>query len=382
MFSFWEKRSFLNADVLVIGGGIVGLSTACSIKEKNPSLNVTVLERSSFPSGASTRNAGFSCFGSITEIAADLKKMPEEDVVELVKDRYEGLKTMRLRLGDTALDYKEYGGYDVVLNEESLADDEVDRVNELLMPIFGEKVYQDVSSQIESFGFPENRVKKLIRNRFEGQIDSGKLMKSLIMQAAAKGVFVASGCEVSSFEEEDNNMLVYASSVAVHEPIVFKASHVVFCTNSVTKKFFPELILMPGRGQVLVTKPLKKVPFRGTFHMQEGFFYFRDFYDRIIFGGGRNLDFKGETTEELAINTQIAEALDRYLSEVILPGTDYEVEQRWAGIMDFGETKQPLIRRMTHRTWVAAGLNGMGVALGSLAGERISVMLKEVFQSV
>lgn len=379
MFSFWEKRSFLISDVLIVGSGIVGLSTACSLKEKNPSLNVTVVERNPFPSGATTKNAGFSCFGSVTEIAADLKKMSESEVAELVKDRYEGLKLMRRRLGDEALDYKEYGGYDVLLDDESLTDDEIDRVNELLMPIFGEKVYEDVSSQIEAFGFPKARVRRLIRNRFEGQIDSGKLVKSLTTYAASLGVFLVAGCEVSSFEEEERSVAVYASSAAVPEPIVFKASQVIFCTNSVTRKFFSNISLKPGRSQVLVTKPLEKVPFRGTFHMQEGFFYFRDFYDRIIFGGGRNLDFEGETTEELVVNAKIAEVLDQYLREIILPGMDFEVEHRWAGIMDFGETKLPLICRMSDRTCVAAGLNGMGVALGSLAGERVSVMLGNVF---
>lgn len=379
MFSFWEKRSFLTSDVLIVGSGIVGLSTACSLKEKNPSLNVTVLERNPFPSGATTKNAGFSCFGSVTEIAADLKKMPDNDVAELVRDRYEGLKLMRLRLGDEALDYKEYGGYDVVLSDENLTDDEIDRVNALLKPLFGEQVYQDVSSQIESFGFPKTLVRRLIRNRFEGQIDSGKLVKSLIAYSAALGVFLVAGCEVTSFEEKEKDVSLCASSTVLPEPVVFKARQVIFCTNSVTRKFFPNIFLKPGRSQVLVTKPLEKVPFRGTFHMQEGFFYFRDFYDRIIFGGGRNLDFEGETTEELTVSTKIAETLDRYLREIILPGVNFEVEHRWAGIMDFGETKLPLIRRMSERTCIAAGLNGMGVALGSLAGERVSAMLDNVF---
>jgi hypothetical protein len=42
MLSFWEKECFLDYDLLIIGGGIVGLSTACSWKEKNPEKSVLV----------------------------------------------------------------------------------------------------------------------------------------------------------------------------------------------------------------------------------------------------------------------------------------------------------------------------------------------------
>lgn len=60
MISFWEKRSLVDYNYLVIGGGIVGLSTAISIKEKVPKSSVLVVERGILPSGASTKNAGFA----------------------------------------------------------------------------------------------------------------------------------------------------------------------------------------------------------------------------------------------------------------------------------------------------------------------------------
>jgi glycine/D-amino acid oxidase-like deaminating enzyme len=63
MLSLWEKQSFLEYDVIVVGAGITGLSTAVSIKEKNPKISVLVVERGILPTGASTKNAGFACFG-------------------------------------------------------------------------------------------------------------------------------------------------------------------------------------------------------------------------------------------------------------------------------------------------------------------------------
>ena len=62
--SFWERESFYNdIDYAIIGSGIVGLSAAIELKEKYPKAKVVVLEKGFLPSGASTKNAGFACFG-------------------------------------------------------------------------------------------------------------------------------------------------------------------------------------------------------------------------------------------------------------------------------------------------------------------------------
>jgi hypothetical protein len=60
------------------------------------------------PHGARTKNAGFACFGSISE--DDLKSHSEEEVYQLVTKRLEGLRLLRKRLGDEAIDFKPYGG--------------------------------------------------------------------------------------------------------------------------------------------------------------------------------------------------------------------------------------------------------------------------------
>src|SRR6185312_8405304 len=74
-FSYWERTAFVDhADVIIIGSGIVGLSAALHLKRQRPDLKVTVLERGFLPSGASTKNAGFACFGSLSEQLSYLKR--------------------------------------------------------------------------------------------------------------------------------------------------------------------------------------------------------------------------------------------------------------------------------------------------------------------
>ncbi|MCB0638351.1 MAG: FAD-binding oxidoreductase, partial [Lewinella sp.] len=96
--SFWEWNSFFrDIDFLIIGGGIVGLSAGIYLCEQSPGAKVLVLDRGPLPLGASTRNAGFACFGSMTELLADLSQTSAEVVWELVHRRYQGLRTLRQR---------------------------------------------------------------------------------------------------------------------------------------------------------------------------------------------------------------------------------------------------------------------------------------------
>src|SRR6478736_8843489 len=105
MLSFWETESFLNYDVIIIGSGLIGLSTAISLKERAPDKSVLLLERGLFPSGASTRNAGFASFGSLTELLSDLQHTPPETILALTDKRWHGLARLRERLPDSVMDY-------------------------------------------------------------------------------------------------------------------------------------------------------------------------------------------------------------------------------------------------------------------------------------
>lgn len=110
MLSFWETQSFLEYDCIIIGSGIVGLSTACSLKEKYPDRSVLVLERGIFPTGASTKNAGFACYGSAAEIWNDVKSLGWDNALEVVELRVKGMRKLRQRLSDNNIDYQENGG--------------------------------------------------------------------------------------------------------------------------------------------------------------------------------------------------------------------------------------------------------------------------------
>jgi gamma-glutamylputrescine oxidase len=143
-------------------------------------------------------------------------------------------------------------------------------------------------------------------------------------------------------------------------------------TNAFAKQLFPKLDVVPGRGQVLVTKPIPDLKLKGTYHFNEGYYYFRNIDNRILFGGGRNLDFAAEQTWDFGHTDQVKQQLINYLQEVIIPGVDFEVDYWWSGIMGFGGNIRPIIEQVEPGVFCAVRCNGMGVAMGSLVGEEVA----------
>ena len=369
-FSYWERSSFIDhADVIVIGSGIVGLSAALHLKKSEPQLKVLVLERGFLPSGASTKNAGFACFGTVSEQLESLEHSSEEEVARLVDYKWRGLQRLRENLGDSNIDYHQHGGYELFMADEAKhADQQIEKIpylNNLLKQAIGaDSIYSVANSKIADFGF--SNVSRMMYNPFEGQIDTGKMMRALLNKVYDAGILVLNSCSVTSIEQQDNGIQLITSQGN------FKSGKVILATNAFADQLFPELKVIPGRGQVLVTKPIDGLKLKGTYHFNQGYYYFRNINNRVLFGGGRNLDFDAEATWEFGHTERVKQQLIAYLNEVILPGQKAEVDYWWSGIMGFGEDISPIVKQVEHNVFCAVRCNGMGVAMGSLVGEEVA----------
>jgi len=375
MLSYWEKQSLLGYDHIILGSGIVGLSTAISIKEKSPATRVLVLEREILPTGASTKNAGFACIGSLTEILSDLKTMPATEVLELLALRLKGLRMLRQRIGDHNMEYQENGSYELIGEEQLPALEQLEQINDLLYPVLGGKAYSLASEKIAAFGFNTAYTQALIQNNYEGELHTGKMMRTLIDMAIDKGIEIKTGCTVSRIEEIHTGVNVIVPVGILQEEVIFTCRNLAVCTNAFTQKLLPELDIAPGRGQVLVTEPVRGLPFTGVFHMDEGYYYFRELQGRVLFGGGRNLDFSGETTTAFEFNYLIQQELEEKLRTIILPHHPFKIADRWVGIMAFGTTREPIIRQHSRNIFLGVRMGGMGVAIGSAVGEQLAGMM-------
>jgi glycine/D-amino acid oxidase-like deaminating enzyme len=375
-FSFWEQERFLaRFDVLVIGGGLVGLMAAYQTKKQNSALRVGVIEAGFLPTGASTKNAGFACFGSISELIDEVAEgSSEAELLAVVELRWKGLQLLRSILGDEIIDYEPLGGFEMFKSDQAdLAQKSLNQIghfNSLLSDITGSNdIYRPASEKIKEWGLGNTDV--VIENKLEGQIDTGKMMLALIRRVQEAGVLVFTNCRVEQIEGGASAQIIHTNQAK------FSSRKIIVATNAFSGSLFPELNIIPGRGQVLVTEPIPNLKIRGAFHYDRGYYYFRNVGDRILLGGGRNLDFNKEQTTEFGVTDLVQNELEKLLTEVILPGQKPKIDYRWSGIMAFGDELKPIITEVIPGVYAAVRCNGMGVAMGSQMGKLVAELVVE-----
>ena len=363
--SYWEIKSWLTkVDYTIVGSGIVGLNCALQLKQRFPKAYILILEKGILPQGASTKNAGFACFGSLSEILDDLKTHSEEDVFNLLKKRVDGLLLLRQTLTDQVIYYQQLGGYELFTKEDTLFFESClekrEAINNFIKPIFKDDVFQ-LKENIFNF---KNIQETYVFNPFEGQIDTGKMMESLLLKAQSKGIKILNNILVESYVDTVSEVHVKTNQLE------FSTKNLIFTTNGFASQHIPEQV-KPARAQVLITKPIKNLHIKGTFHLDKGYYYFRNIDNRILFGGGRNLDFKGEETTQFPQTELIQNKLEELLKNTILPETPFEIDYNWSGIMGVGSSKNPIVKQLSDHVYCGVRLGGMGVAIGSLIGREI-----------
>jgi len=378
MTSIWEKDTyFAPQDIIIAGSGFTGLWSAFYLKKSNPGLKITVIDSGWIPSGASTRNAGIACFGSLSEVVSDAAIMGTDKMLWLVEMRYKGLERIRKYFKKSEIDFEMCGGYELYNYSDKISTEQlihnIEYINSLFKPIIGEKnTYRQTDKKIKPFGFGNTR--HLVKNNFEGCLHPGKLLKALLKSVQGMGVQVLNHTEIKSYE-----LIGDSVHVDTDHSFTFQAKQFLICTNAFTKSLVNEIDIVPARGQVLITTPIDNLPFRGTFHSEEGFYYFRNVGNRVLLGGARNKFMEEETTFTFGTSESIQHALESYLDEVVLPSFkgQYSIDGRWSGIMAMGGEKMPIMKKLEDRIYCAVRMSGMGVALAPVLAKQVTDMMTE-----
>ena len=377
MVSIWEKESFFAPyDVLIAGSGFVGLWSAYYLKKSHPKRRIAILDKGFIPTGASTRNAGFACFGSLSEVIFDARTMGVDKTLELVEMRFKGLERIQKHFAAKMIDFDLCGGYELYDHSDKIPTEQlkenIEYINSLFIPITGtKKTYKITDENIGHFGF--GNTSHMVKNSLEGYLHSGKLVQALLQMVQGMGVQVFTHADIRGFEKDGEMIQLFTN-----QPYCFQTKQLLICTNAFTKDLLPDSDIVPARGQVLLTSPIENLPWRGTFHSDEGFYYFRNLGHRVLLGGARNKAFEAEETTDMNTSEFIQDQLERYLEEVVLPkykGT-YTIDHRWAGIMAMGSEKMPIIKEVQSDIFCAVRMSGMGVALAPVVGKRVAEMME------
>ncbi|OYW80436.1 MAG: hypothetical protein B7Z27_03815 [Sphingobacteriia bacterium 32-37-4] len=373
MLSFWEKDSYYaDTDIVIIGAGLMGLWSAYELKKAAPSLSITLLEKNATPLGASTRNAGFACFGSLTELISDETTMGTAAMLSIVESRFKGIQKIRANFSDEAIQYDACGGFEAIQNNHFTAanlDGHIQYLNGLLAPITGShQTFCNATKQLNRYGV--KAFDHLVYNSFEAGIHSGKLVNELTNKVLALDVRIINGIEVKGWIKTGESI-----EIATQFGQTIKAKQLIACMNGFTQTLLPQLNIVPARGQILLTKPIDGLILKGTFHFDEGFYYWRNIGNRILIGGARNLDIEGEQTTNLVGSDKIRNHLAQFLATYIDTNQPIEIEQYWSGIMGFTPNKEPLCTWAEPNVLAVIACNGMGVALTPIVAEKVAAMV-------
>ena len=372
--SIWEKESFYAPrDIIIAGSGFVGLWCAYYLKKQNPRLSIAIIERGIIPTGASTRNAGFACFGSATELLEDTFNMGEDKMLELVEMRFMGLERITKTFKSKAIQYENCGGYELFTEQNDMPGKELSSklksLNNVLSKVLHQKnAFRVSDKKIKSFGF--KGVTHLVENKMEGYLHSGKLCQLLLQMVQQQGVTVLNSIEIKGHEQIGEHVVLYTN-----QHVHLTCNKLLVCTNGFAKELLPDLNIVPARGQILVTSEIPNLKLKGTFHFDSGYYYFRNLGKRVLLGGARNKALEEETSAEMTITEKIQVELEHFLSTFILPKEEYLITDRWSGIMGMGPEKMPIIKKVSDQTFCAVRLGGMGVALAPIIGEKMAHMM-------
>jgi gamma-glutamylputrescine oxidase len=365
--SFWDYQTYFSkVDVTIVGAGFTGLQTALELRAALPHSKILVVDKHDLAFGASNRNAGFACFGSPSELLDDLTREPFDAVIQRVANRWKGLQLLQNRLNET--NWQNTGGFELFKPCESVRfENSLDillKLNEALKDSIGFAPYQlhDISS------FPFSGFNKCIAIKNEGMLNPSLAIQSLKKLCLDAGILVVTGIELERFEVHNNSVSNFSKD------LTWQSNALILATNAFSSALLPEINVKPARGQVLITEPIENLGWQGTFHLDEGYYYFRNVGNRILLGGGRNTDFETEFTEKTELNSKIQEKLTDVLYTYISPNKKPKIEHRWSGIMAFGKNheKEPLLEETAPGVFTAVRLGGMGVALSARLAQMVA----------
>lgn len=335
-------------------------------------MRVAIIESATIGTLASSRNAGFMCYGSPSELGADLGNHNAASMLATIRAKHKGMKLLLQFAGKRNIQFKKVAAYEILNNNApatTTALAQLDALNKLFQEAIGIPQYFTPTTRSHF----ADEFQDAISFTYEGQLNPAATVYALTQLFRNLGGIHLNATTAQGLEKSEGHFEVPTNLG------ILQGQQVIIATNAFTSALIPSSQIQPKRAQVLITSPIAKMPYLGNFHMDFGYVYFRNVGNRLLLGGSRNVDFESENSTKPALNPVIQSALDTLLGK-LLPHQKYAIEDRWAGIMGFDSQNVPQVRLLDSNLLVVAGMNGMGTALGPALGyEAANKLLSDRF---
>ena len=358
-FSYWETKGWLqDLDAVVVGGGLVGMSAALRLRERHSDWRILIVDRATV-GGATTRNAGFACFGSPSELLEDWHQLGAEDAVALVHMRWEGLQALRQAWGDEALGYRECGAVEAFCDPARFeaCREALPMLNEALKDTLGQVPFHPNVSGAE-FGL--NHLAGVIASPLEGAIDTSCLATVMRQQLHHDHIGLLTGHEVTNLKRGQGCWTVETTEGDIQAP------HVLVANNGWASALL-DLDVQTAPNTVLVSQPLPDLHLPSTVHHDRGYVYAREVDGRVLIGGGRHWACPSEAER--------VERLKAWAVEHMAGVSNFEVEFQWRGHLGVGASRGPLIKDLGDGLFAGVRMGGMGVAIGTRVGRKLADLM-------
>ena len=371
--SYWLDQSQFSKpqsyDVIIVGAGISGASTAFWLRQEDPDLKIAILEKSEVAAGATGRNAGFVTCGSVEHFNRLVERWGEDLAYQIWNYSEINLELLKKHIipHSSALEFNDRGTFSLASTPQEFQ--ELQQTAQLMKKrnIDVEVVKaEQIKQRLGAEGFIGG-----IKYLGDASINPWQLTKTILDQAQ---VSIFEHTEVMGIDEGINGCRsVHTNRGRFDAPVVVLAMNGYLPSID---PFFQDKVF-PTRGQILTTEPVAQF-MEGPCYAHFVLDYFRQLQDgRVIIGGFRQLEKETEVGYSDHISSKIQEALEQFLDRHIPSLKGKRITHRWAGIMGFSFDGQPFVGAKSddQQIFYLGGFTAHGLGLAFHTGKCLVDMM-------